>query len=109
MDVSAPSVWRVHQAVPEGFSGLIQQPGASLMVRLLLRESMNTTSTRLRQLADRMGLDGFAEELREIALEMEAPSEPFGYFRAEPMGWTDCAATDEGAIALYERPQVKRG
>ena len=30
--------------------------------------------------------------------------EPFGYFRAEPFGWTDCAATDEGAIALYERP-----
>ena len=62
------------------------------------------TSTRLRQLADRMGLDGFAEELREIAGELEAPSEPFGYFRAEPMGWTDCAADDEGAIALYERP-----
>lgn len=62
------------------------------------------TSTRLRQLADRMGLDGFAEELREIAGDLEAPAEPFGYFRAEPMGWTDCAATDEGAIALYERP-----
>ena len=30
---------------------------------------------------------------------------PFGYFRAEPFGWTDCAPTDEGAIPLYERPQ----
>ena len=30
--------------------------------------------------------------------------EPFGYFRAEPFGWTECAETDEGAIALYERP-----
>ena len=30
--------------------------------------------------------------------------EPFGYFRAEPFGWTDCAETDEGAIALYEAP-----
>ena len=30
--------------------------------------------------------------------------EPFGYFKAEPFGWTDCAPTDEGAIALYERP-----
>lgn len=30
--------------------------------------------------------------------------EPFGYFRAEPFGWTDCAETDEGAVALYERP-----
>ena len=33
-----------------------------------------------------------------------AQGEPFGYFRAEPFGWTDCAATDEGAIALYEHP-----
>lgn len=33
-----------------------------------------------------------------------APAEPFGYFRAEPFGWTDCSADDEGAIALYERP-----
>jgi hypothetical protein len=32
---------------------------------------------------------------------------PFGYFRAEPFGWTDCATTDEGAIPLYERPQGK--
>jgi hypothetical protein len=30
--------------------------------------------------------------------------EPFGYFRAEPFGWTDCAEGDEGAVALYERP-----
>lgn len=31
-------------------------------------------------------------------------SEPFGYFKAEPFGWTDCAETDEGAIALYAAP-----
>ena len=31
--------------------------------------------------------------------------EPFGYFKAEPFGWRDCAATDEGAVALYEAPQ----
>jgi len=30
--------------------------------------------------------------------------EPFGYFKAEPFGWTDCAETDEGARALYEAP-----
>ena len=30
--------------------------------------------------------------------------EPFGYFRPDAFGWTDCAETDEGAIALYERP-----
>ena len=32
-------------------------------------------------------------------------SEPFGYFKAEPFGWTDCAETDEGAVALYEHPK----
>ena len=34
-----------------------------------------------------------------------AQDEPFGHFRVEPFGWTDCAKDDEGAIALYERPQ----
>ena len=34
-----------------------------------------------------------------------AAQEPFGYFKAEPFGWRDCADTDEGAIALYEAPQ----
>lgn len=33
--------------------------------------------------------------------------EPFGYFKAEPFGWTDCEKDDEGAIALYERPQAQ--
>ena len=32
--------------------------------------------------------------------------EPFGYFRAEPFGWTDCAETDEGAMALYDQAAV---
>ena len=32
--------------------------------------------------------------------------EPFGYFRAEPFGWTDCAEGDEGAVALYEKAGV---
>ena len=33
-----------------------------------------------------------------------ADQEPFGYFRAGPFGWTDCAESDEGAVALYEHP-----
>jgi hypothetical protein len=37
-------------------------------------------------------------------IEAEQQAEPFGYFKAEPFGWTDCAETDEGAVALYERP-----
>ena len=41
--------------------------------------------------------------------EQPAPvAEPFGYFKPEPFGWTDCAETDEGAIALYERPQPSK-
>lgn len=52
----------------------------------------------------------WAIELRSIFDEItNAPtvqqSEPFGYFKAEPFGWTDCAETDEGAIALYEAPK----
>lgn len=31
-------------------------------------------------------------------------AEPFGYFKAEPFGWVNCAETDDGAVALYERP-----
>ena len=27
--------------------------------------------------------------------------EPFGYFKAEPFGWTDCAETVDGAVALF--------
>lgn len=33
-----------------------------------------------------------------------AQGEPFGYFRAEPFGWTDCPEDADGAIALYEHP-----
>lgn len=50
-----------------------------------------------------------ADQAMTIALlKAEQPAqqqEPFGYFKAEPFGWIDCADTDEGAIALYERPQ----
>lgn len=47
-----------------------------------------------------------ADQMRAYASEavraaISAQGEPFGYFRAEPFGWTDCAKDDEGAIALY--------
>lgn len=32
--------------------------------------------------------------------------EPFGYFRAMPFGWEDCAATDEGSRALYDEGAI---
>ena len=35
-------------------------------------------------------------------------TEPYGYFRVEPFGWTDCAETDEGAIPLYEHEDIAR-
>ncbi len=46
------------------------------------------------------GKDHFAQDSKMVAAQ-----EPFGYFKAEPFGWRDCAETDEGAIALYEAPQ----
>lgn len=32
--------------------------------------------------------------------------EPFGFFRAEPFGWTDCAETDEGAQPLFDQAAI---
>ena len=47
-----------------------------------------------------------ANELLKIIEQAKAEqAEPFGYFKAEPFGWTDCSEHDEGAIALYEKPQ----
>ena len=46
--------------------------------------------------------DRMADLLQELVDAPEA--EPFGYFKAEPFGWTDCAETDDGAIALFAPP-----
>jgi hypothetical protein len=56
--------------------------------------------------------DDECESLQRCAIEalrsaIAQAGEPFGYFRAEPFGWTNCAETDEGAIALYEHPAAK--
>lgn len=47
-----------------------------------------------------------AELMTALLQELvDAPEpEPFGYFKDEPFGWTDCAETDDGAIALYTAP-----
>jgi len=50
-------------------------------------------------------IDIYSAMLAATPAPAPAQGEPFGYFRAEPFGWTDCAEDDEGAIALYERPQ----
>ena len=69
------------------------------------------TTQTIRQIIARSGLDAYNEEISAAcdAIDaqlsaLEQQGEPFGYFRAEPFGWTDCEATDEGAIALYEHP-----
>ena len=33
--------------------------------------------------------------------------EPFGFFKATPFGWEDCAETDEGSVALYESSDLE--
>ncbi len=50
-------------------------------------------------------IGGVVAARKQKAALAPAQGEPFGYFRVEPFGWTDCAKDDEGAIALYERPQ----
>lgn len=57
-------------------------------------------------------------EALKLALELQpdhipatgkmVEQEPFGYFKAEPFGWVDCAETDEGAKALYEAPPKRQ-
>lgn len=32
--------------------------------------------------------------------------EPFGYFKAEPFGWSDCSETDDGATPLFDKAAV---
>ena len=50
-------------------------------------------------------IGGVVAARKQKAALAPAQGEPFGHFRVEPFGWTDCAKDDEGAIALYERPQ----
>ena len=33
--------------------------------------------------------------------------EPFGFFKATPFGWEDCAETDEGSVALYKSSDLE--
>ena len=45
------------------------------------------------------------DENDELRAALAQPKqEPYGYFKAEPFGWVDCAETDDGAKALYEAP-----
>ena len=67
-------------------------------MQMLRRFSQATPMTRT---ADNAAV-AMAALLQEL---VDAPEpEPFGYFKAEPFGWTDCAETDDGAIALFAAP-----
>jgi hypothetical protein len=60
------------------------------------------------QAADAVALSNTEIQLvyaRPSPTQPPAQQEPFGYFKATPFGWIDCASTDDGAVALYERPQ----
>jgi len=67
-------------------------------MQMLRRFSQATPMTRT--------ADNAAVAMAALLQEMvDAPEpEPFGYFKSEPFGWTDCAETDDGAIALYTAP-----
>lgn len=53
--------------------------------------------------------EALADHIPDDGKMVEQPQqEPFGYFRAEPFGWTDCAETDDGAVALYTRSPAQR-
>ena len=58
--------------------------------------------TRVRPEHEQAMVDFMLQQQAEA--KSAAVREPFGYFKAEPFGWTDCAETDEGAIALYTTP-----
>ena len=67
-------------------------------MQMLRRFSQTTPMTRT---ADNAAV-AMASLLQDL---VDAPTpEPFGYFKDEPFGWTDCAETDDGAIALYTAP-----
>jgi hypothetical protein len=51
---------------------------------------------------------GFCSCIECPYVQPKAEQEPFGYFKPEPFGWTDCGEDDEGAIALYAAPQPRR-
>ena len=73
---------------------------------------LHARNQELEAMLDAVGAGGVsAQRIRQESdyitqpRKMVAVREPFGYFKAEPFGWRDCAETDEGAIALYEAPQ----
>ena len=87
------------------------------MSKEVMRLALEALEIRCGTNAEERGPSGAITALREALADhfrgdkkmAEQPQqEPFGYFRAEPFGWTDCAETDDGAVALYEHPPAQR-
>ncbi len=73
--------------------------------------TMNRQSKLIAELQaqlEAVGAGGVGALISNAERKGAATLEPFGYFKAEPFGWTDCAETDEGAIALYDAPQPQQ-
>jgi hypothetical protein len=70
-----------------------------------LQDSVERWIEQNERIAEDMGSEYaivFVDDLRAfLAQYVLCEKGPFGYFKAEPFGWTDCAETDEGAMALY--------
>ena len=79
--------------------GCLEKTG--LLAKEALPSAQHVSSTA----ADLTGPNNTTAQATTGAATTGAPSEPFGYFKAEPFGWTDCAEDDDGAVALYEGPQ----
>ncbi len=89
-----------HQTNAQRLAGALEEGNCSL------RHVMIPAASELRRLsAIEQERDLLRAQLAAVGGTMSPSAEPFGYFRAEPFGWADCAETDDGAIALYERPQ----
>ena len=101
---STPAVWFLNGDCMAGFlQELVDAPTADKLL----------TWTPNDDTGDITDADGneyyFAREnavaMCRVVMAAHAPeADPFGYFKSEPFGWTDCAETDDGAIALYTAP-----
>jgi hypothetical protein len=117
-------LWAMPKAAPAPASGILDRARGGEQVANLMRlaEAADKAVASMTVPAPEAGSEskividvgpggsgGGPAEAAPPATEQTAPApaqdEPFGYFRPAPFGWTDCAKDDEGAIALYERPQ----
>ena len=102
----------IEQALKPGEAVAWQERQAKRMKDGQVTEWSNWYPCRYRSIdeAKNAACDQIPYEWRPLytAPQPQPKQEPFGYFRAEPFGWTDCAETDDGAIPLFEAPQPQR-